>query len=134
MSHNARVEAFYALAGDALRWDGVKGCSRPGSDVRRALRADLAARQGNICPVCGNALRRPEFNHVVARGPMVRGFLPGNVFAGCHDCNARTAPEYTDDGTLVAGVECLTEDYFARADLIPQEWTPFPVLRKMPRA
>lgn len=134
MSHNARVAGFVALAGDGFAWAGVRGSSRPPASVRRALRDDLTARQGGICPVHGGALGERgavEFNHVVARGPLVKGFVAGNVFAGCAGCNSLTKPIYDESGALLSGVEVLTEEFFARADLIPLEWTPFPVLRRL---
>ena len=127
------IERFVALAGPTFSWDGVPGCSRPASDVRKALRADLLARQGGICPQCGTDLPDAvaEFCHIVARGPKVKGFLPGNVFAGHASCNASTKPLYDDRGNLIHGVEVLTEAHMARLDLVPTEWTPFPVLRQM---
>jgi hypothetical protein len=125
------IERFVDMAGDGFAWAGVKGTSRPASDVRTKLRDDLAHRQGGICPVCGGGIVNAEFNHVVARGPKVKGFTPGNVFAGCASCNASTKPLYDERGNLISGVEILTLDHFKRADLIPTEWTPFPVLRQM---
>lgn len=127
------MQAFVALAGPRFTWAGVRGCSRPAADVRKALRADLESRQGGICPVCGGPIRNAEFNHLVARGPEVKGFLPGNIFAGCSSCNAATKPLYDNEGNLISGIEVLTPDMLARPDLVPSEWTPFPVLRKMPR-
>lgn len=124
------VAGFVALAGPDFSWD-VRGCSRPPSTVRRALRDDLWARQGHTCPVCGEGENgiALEFNHVVARGPMVKGFLPGNVFTGHATCNARTKPLYNDEGTLISGVEVLDSNYLVRMDVIPTEWTPFPILK-----
>jgi hypothetical protein len=125
------VTRFVTLAGPTFAWSGVPGCSRPASDVRKALRADLRERQGGICPQCGDDVAEnvAEFCHVVARGPKVKGFIPGNVFAGHSWCNASTKPLYDDEGTLIRGIEVLTPDMFARPDLVPDEWTPFPVLR-----
>lgn len=127
------IDGFVALAGEGFAWEGVRGSSRPASDVRRKLRDDLWMRQGKVCPVCGNGDNGDalEFNHVVARGPKVKGFLPGNVFTGHGACNARTKPLYDERGNLISGVEVLTLDYFTRADLIPTEWTPFPILRTL---
>jgi hypothetical protein len=121
---------FIALAGPGYAWAGVRGCSRPAADVRKALRADLAERQGGICPQCGEALGSTyEYCHLVARGPLVKGFLPGNVFAGHAHCNASTKPLYDDEGTLISGIEALRPSDLARPDLVPSEWTSFPVLR-----
>jgi hypothetical protein len=122
---------FIALAGPGYEWAGVKGCSRPASDVRKALRDDLAARQGGICPQCGDALRgNYEFCHLVARGPKVKGFVEGNIFAGHPACNASTKPLYDNEGNLLpGGIEALEPSDLARPDLVPTEWTPFPILR-----
>lgn len=131
MYTNTDVVMFTRLAGPAFLWDGVRGCSRPASDVRKALRSDLWARQGGICPQCGDAVAEAdaEFLHLVARGPKVKGFIPGNVMAGHRTCNASTAPEWDTEGHLIRGVPVLTPDMLARPDLVPAEWTPFPVLR-----
>lgn len=126
------VATFVALAGPTFSWD-VKGSSRPASDVRTALRSDILARQGGICPQCGSEARNPEFCHIVARGPKVKGFLPGNIFVGCAACNASTKPLYDDEGILISGVEVLTPAMLARPDLVVFEWTPFPVLRTLGR-
>lgn len=141
MLTDSMVAGFVALAGPDFTWAGVRGCSRPASDVRKALRADLANRQGGICPVGGEPLPGwsanasndwlpgVEFNHIVARGPLVKGFIIGNIFAGCASHNAMTKPLYNDNGELISGVEVITPDMLARPDLIPMEWTPFPILR-----
>lgn len=135
------VDNFVDLAGDGFMWEGVRGSHRPPSSVRRALRDDLANRQGGICPVGGEMLpgfsategnnwtAGVEFNHVVARGPMVKGFVVGNVFAGCAAHNAMTKPIYDENGNLISGIEILRVSHFARPDVIPTEWTPFPTLR-----
>lgn len=126
------VEGFVTLAGDGFMWAGVRGSSRPPSTVRRALRDDLWARQGEVCAVCGKGDNGDalEFNHVVSRGPGVKGFIRGNVFTGHGSCNARTKPLYDENGTLISGVEVLTSAYLKRMDVIPTEWTPFPILKQ----
>lgn len=129
------LDTFSAMAGPDLSWAGVRGSSRPPAKdgVRVGLRADLLARQGGICPVCGDsgeARGAWEFNHAIARGPMVKGFVEGNIFAGHSSCNARTKPIYDNEGNLISGVERLPLSHFARPDVIPNEWTPFPVLRQ----
>jgi hypothetical protein len=121
------IERFRAMAGEDYSLP-VKGTSRPGSDVRTKLRDDLLNRQGGICPVCGDEVRHAEFNHVVARGDAKnpKGFTPGNVFAGCAGCNTDCKNTYGDGDN--GGV--IPFERFARPDLIPTEWTPFPVLRQ----
>lgn len=133
MLTNEMVSAFVALAGDGFAWEGVRGSSRPASDVRTALRVDLLERQGGVCPVCGTtgtARGAWEFNHVVARGPLVKGFIRGNVFAGHSSCNSLTKPIYNENGALISGIEVLWVEHFARPDVIPTDWTPFPILRR----
>lgn len=129
------IATFVALAGEGFAWEGVRGCSRPASDVRTALRADLWERQGGICAACGKGDNGTplEFNHIVARGPKVKGFLPGNIFTGHATCNAATKPLYDERGTLISGVEVLTiaGGFLVRPDVVPMEWTPFPILRSL---
>lgn len=131
MLTNDDIQGFVDLAGPGLTWDGVRGGSRPPSSYRTALRDDLWERQGRTCPVCGKGDTGEgiEFNHVVARGPKVKGFHPGNVFAGHASCNASTKPIYDEAGNLISGVEILWADHFKRVDLIPLEWTPPTILR-----
>lgn len=131
MLTKAHIARFVALAGEGYAWAGVRSCSRPASDVRKALRDDLAQRQGGLCPLCGNALRNPQFNHGVSRGPKVKGFLPGNVFAGCKACNDDCMAEYgeRDDNGMVIDGGVIPIERYARPDLVPMEWTAFTVLR-----
>lgn len=127
------VQGFVALAGEGFLWADVSGTSRPPSNVRGSLRDDLWARQGGICAACGegdNGIPL-EFNHVVSRGPKVKGFVRGNIFAGHSSCNARTKPLYNDEGALISGVEVLDSQYLKRMDVVPTEWTPFPILRQV---
>lgn len=131
------VSAFADMAGADFMWDGVKGGSRPPSSYlgtkgfRTLLREDIANRQGNVCPQCGDALTGAvEFCHVVSRGPKVRGFFPGNIFIGHAACNASTKPLHDNDGNVISGVAILTADMFKRPDAIALEWTPFAVLAK----
>lgn len=133
MLTDTMVDGFVALAGDGFRWDGVRGCSRPASNVRKQLRDDLWSRQGEVCPFCGQGDNGDalEFCHIVARGPGVKGFVPGNVATGHASCNARTKPLYDEAGALISGVEVLRPGtHIARPDVVPMEWTPFPILRE----
>src|SRR6478735_4068464 len=88
---NQDVARFVALAGDGFAWAGVRGSSRPASDVRKALRDDLWERQGRVCAACGMG----------------------------------------DTGdSLLSGVEVLTSEHLTRMDVVPTDWTPFPILRQ----
>jgi hypothetical protein len=109
-----------ALAGPDFTWAGVSGTSRVPNTVRKELRADLAARQGFICFVCGDTLDgSAEFNHIVSRGPGNKGWRVGNIAIGHSACNTRCK----DAGPVV------TLAQIARPDVVPMEWTPFPVLK-----
>jgi hypothetical protein len=119
---------------ERYQW-GVRGTSRPGNDVRVVLRdRDLVERQGGICPQCGKPLGPVvEFCHLVARGPHVKGFIEGNIFAGHPTCNKETQPVYGADGRLESGTEALMPSDLARPDLIAETWTPKPILRMWDR-
>lgn len=118
-------------ASERFQW-AVRGGSRPGSDVRTLLRdRDLRERQGNVCPQCGKELGDViEFCHLVARGPNIKGFEEGNIFAGHPTCNKGTQPVYDEEGNLTSGIEALLPSQLARPDLVPDAWTPFPVIRE----
>lgn len=129
------INALADMAGDDFSWP-VSGTSKPSGGVKPMLRDDLLARAGGICAVCGEsgtARGAWEINHVVSRGPAIKGFTIGNLFAGHSSCNALTKPIYVD-GALVSGVEVLPLSHFARPDVVPMEWTPFPILRAMAKA
>ncbi len=131
LSHAALV----TLAGPDYTYPGVSGSSRPPASYRKALRADLLARQGGICPVCGDEAEAAQFNHVVSRGPGVLGFMPLNVFAGCAVCNLRCAVRFgtvDDEGRVLDG-GIIPLSAFARPDLIPGEWAPVPMLKALQR-
>lgn len=116
------LDGFVALAGDDFAWAGVKGCHRPASDVRRALRADLIARQGGICFDCGEMLDdTAEFCHIVSRGPARKGWMPGNIGIGHSACNERQK-----DRSPIVQIADMT-----RPDVIVTDWLPFPILRRM---
>lgn len=126
-------ERFTAMAGADFAWRNGpfnrNEPARPPSNVRKALRDDLLRRQGGICPQCGKPAVNAEFCHLVARGPDTRGFVRGNIFAGCSSCNAKTKPEWNTEGNLVRGIAVLTPSDLERPDLVPNEWTPFPILK-----
>lgn len=116
------VDRFTAMAGPDFLWAGVRGSSRPASDVRTALREDLKARQGGLCFACGEALGdEGEFCHIVSRGPKRLGWMPGNIGIGHAVCNERQK---------LSG-EIVPVSDMVRPDVVPTEWTPFPILRKI---
>ena len=129
-----RHAAIVDEAGPKFTYPGIVGGSRPPSTYRKELREDLIARQGGLCPVCGNELEFPQFNHVVSRGNAVKGGLGHyvhNLFAGCATCNLECAYMFGDvseDGMVRDG-GVIPFEHFARPDLIPSEWTPPPVLK-----
>lgn len=116
------VDNFVALAGPDFAWDGVKGCSRPPSTYRKALRFDLIRRQSGICFACGDMLdESAEFCHIVSRGEKLRGWLPGNIAVGHAACNTRQK----NRGPVVRVADMV------RPDVVPMEWTSPVVLRNM---
>lgn len=126
-----RIAELATLAGDDFSWNGVSGCGRlPSSYMgvkgfRAIVREFLAAAQGYVCPQCGGDLQDGspvEFCHVVARGPEVKGWVEGNVFAGHAACNASTKPQHDDTGRVVSGVAVLTSRHLQRMDVILTAW------------
>jgi len=119
------------LAGEGYRWDAVRGCSKPTSKAKAPLRMWLAAAQGYICPQCGDSMTQDDvsapyvpladvaldavnFCHIVPRGPLHKGWLPGNVFVGHARCNGYT---------LGSVDHIMTFDMFARPDVVvTDEW------------
>jgi hypothetical protein len=143
MLTNAYVKSLVARAvnphavSDVERYDWAmeRGSSRPpvgANGWRHGLKAFLVQHQGGICPQCGNALRGPvEFCHIVARGPKVKGFVEGNIFAGHPGCNASTKPSYDETGALQEGREVLYVEDLERPDLVAMEWPCKSVLKGM---
>lgn len=125
-------QTFVSYAGSDYLWLAApRGGHRVPSYARGALRRFLFDTQGGICPVCASSVVRPEFNHVVAQGPRRHGWYAGNVFVGCHTCNAATAPEW-QDGELVQGIAALELSHFARPELIPTAaWPGVVALKKL---
>lgn len=123
------IARFSDLAGSDFAWDCGFSTARPPGTYRTELRRWLIEAQGGICPRCGesgNARGAWEFNHVVSRGPGIKGFVDGNVFAGHSSCNAATKPVHDADGNVVAGMAVIPLTMFARPDVVPMEW-PTPV-------
>ena len=119
------IDGNVALAGPTFEWAGVSGTSRPASDVRTPLRLDLIARQDGICFACGAMLDgTAEFCHIVSRGPGGssggKGWKVGNIAVGHAACNLAQK----ENGPVVN----LSD--MARPDVVPMEWTPFPILRR----
>lgn len=110
-----------AMAGSTYDWATTPG-HRPTSDVRQGLRMWLAAMQGDRCAACGDTLGEGwELSHVVSGGAARKGFVPGNIFAGCRACNEIDA----ENGPVIAFNSILF------ANLIPTEWPATTVLRDM---
>lgn len=112
------------LAGPDFTYPGVRGGSRPPATWRTGLRNWLVSAQGGICPVCAGPVRNAQFNHVVSRGPGVKGFIEGNVFAGCATCNLTCAYSYgsvNDDGMVTDG-GIIPLEAFKALEVIPTEW------------
>lgn len=117
------MRGFVALAGDDFSWSSSRGGHRPTGKggFRAILRADLAARQGWLCPQCGESLdETAEFCHLVARGSGKRGWFPRNIMVGHSVCNE----------VQKSRGEVVNPADMARPDLVPDEWTPFPVLKR----
>lgn len=120
-----------AMAGDDYMWSnatrttdrypstysGTKG-------IRQGLRDMLAEMQGGLCFMCGKDLCGTlNLSHVVARGPMVRGFVRGGhnvgvAHAGCNGADLGAAMLVT-----------WTLDELARPDLVPALPEPIEVAR-----
>lgn len=129
----ARAENPHATR-DVERYDWAleRGSSRPPTTWRHGLKAFLVAEQGGICPQCGDALGATvEFCHIVARGPKVKGFVEGNIFAGHAGCNASTKPSYDEQGNLQEGTEVLTVSDLKRPDLVVMAWPGTAVLKSL---
>ena len=119
-------------------YPGVSGGSRKPAHLRRGFVLDLLARQGGICPVCGDAVREAQVNHIVESGPKRIGFIAPNVFAGCKACNDSCAAQFgrwldpatgtvhigKADGRTMVGGGIVPLSALARPDLIPTEHTP----------
>ena len=95
MLTTTRFDTLVALAGPEFTYPGVRGGSRPNGKARPALREWLRVAQGDRCAHIGCdvplSVGTVELCHVVSRGPLVLGFLHGNLYAGHKGCNADAA-------------------------------------------
>lgn len=120
------VTRFEAMAGEGFSWPDRGGNRPPSSYMGRTgfrdiLRDDLRTRQGDICFACGDALNGGgEFCHIVSRGPVRKGWLPGNIAIGHAACN-----EMQKEAGEVVHISDMV-----RPDVVPTEWTPFPILAR----
>jgi hypothetical protein len=104
--------ALVTAAGPTFAWDGIPS-SRPSSDIRSGLFAFLADYAGGTCAFCGDSLGEGwQACHIVSGGKGRRGYLPGNLAAGCADCNDADR----DAGEVVALATIM------RPDLVPSAW------------
>lgn len=103
--HHMMVQA----AGPKFTWDVVEGMAgwRYSPDPRAGLRYFLGEYAGWRCAACGRDLdiSEAEVCHIVSRGKAKKGFLFGNVFYGCTDCN--TAQK--ENGPIVEFHELIPE-------------------------
>lgn len=115
------INNFAAAAGEDFAWDnGIAGW-KPAGPVKVALREWLVSFQGGVCVFCEAHDEALELCHIVSRGPKVKGFVAGNVAAGCTSCNARQK----EAGPIVHLVD------IARPDLIALDWPSVPTLKNM---
>jgi hypothetical protein len=99
----ADVADLAAQAGADFTWPAKGGDRFPAKYVgvtgfRQIVRNYLFDVQEGICAVCGNGMVRGdvasgEINHVVSRGPVVKGFVERNLFLGHPACNRQCAVE-----------------------------------------
>ena len=88
------IERNVSLAGPDYLWEGEDGKGRfvrPRADLRGAIRFYLWTVAGGACPRCGHGVTYEESQtcHIVSRGPKLRGFVSGNLYAGHPECNER---------------------------------------------
>lgn len=122
-AYAATYAALVSLAGDDFTWSG--SYARPASDIRSGLFAFLADYAGGLCAFCGDDLGEGwQACHIVSGGAGRRGYVPGNLAAGCADCNDADR----DQGAIVALSTIM------RADLIPTAWPTNTELRTMGQA
>lgn len=112
------------MAGVDYLWEGVKGY-RLSSDPRAGLRLWLATVQNDTCAFCGDALGVDwELCHIVSGGPNKKGWLPGNIAAGCNVCNDIDAKAHA----------VIPFHTINRPELIPSEWPDITILSRMGKA
>ena len=120
---SALIAHLVTLAGTDLSWDvpSARPTSREG--YRAGLMTFLYTASQGICAFCGEDMAG-EWNvcHIVSGGRNRRGWIAGNVVAGCADCNQ------TDQ---TKGFNIVPASSILRFDLIPQEWPSVPELKTM---
>ena len=115
--------ALVAMAGASFDWNGSH--ARPDTDVRSGLFAFLIDYSGGLCAFCGDDAGSDwQACHIVSGGKGRRGYVPGNLAAGCADCNDADR----EQGAIVVLSTIM------RADLIPTAWPTNTELRAMGKA
>lgn len=82
------IQTLATMAGIDFQWG--RKFSRPKSDVRTGLRHFLWNYADGKCVFCANpigTIEAMEMCHIVSAGDGRRGYLPGNIAAGCTRCN-----------------------------------------------
>lgn len=113
-------------AGPDFTWAGG-GTARPETEVRAGIMAHLIASARGVCAFCGMVNDGAwEVCHIASGGygNGRKGWMPGNLAAGCIDCNDVDG----DNGPLVA------YETIVRPDLIVTEWPTRAELREIGKA
>jgi hypothetical protein len=112
------------LAGLDYMWEGTK-TYRLSSDPRAGLRVWMESVQSGKCAFCGGPLGIDwELCHIVSGGKEKRGWTPGNIAAGCNDCNDIDAKTHS----------VIPYGTINHPELIQTEWPPIPTLSRMGKA
>lgn len=125
MFTESTLNRLILLAGELFGWDSATPGYRLSSDPRAGLRVWIGNHQNGKCAFCGCALGIDwELCHIVSGGPGKRGWVAGNIAAGCNDCNDIDAKAH-------AVIPFHTINH---PELIPTEWPPTPILARMGKA